>query len=169
MYKHHQVNHTGLRTSAWTRRLQAHEFSGSAHDVLKLTQVGFRKQVQYFRVTGARVTVRHIPTQRVSLERPRLLQDAFLPSVCQCDDLFLLLLPSPLAGTPLACVTHSEKDPVVVAPVQSYVVQEVLAVVAGNEFDEPHNVGRHCWRRVWQRWNRVAIGGRHNCQAQTIF
>ena len=140
------------------------------HEVLKLSQCGWRQEVQYFRVTSARVRVRDIPSQRVSLERPRLQLDASLPCKCQCDDLFLLLLPRPTAGTPSACVPRiSEKDPLVVAHVQSYVVEEVSASVAGNEFDEPHNVGRHCWRSVWQRWNRVAISGRHSCKAQLTF
>ena len=52
---------------------------------------------------------------------------------------------------------------------QRYVVEEVLAVLAGKEFDVPDNVGRHCWRSVWQRWNRVAISGRHSCKAQLTF
>ena len=86
--------------------------------MLKLSQNGWRQEVQYFRVTGACVTVPDIPSQRFSLERPRLLPDAVHPCLCQCDELFLLLLPRPLAGTPLASVLHTEKDPDVVAEVR---------------------------------------------------
>ena len=87
-------------------------------EVVTLSRSASRQEVQYFRATGARVTVRDIPTQHVSLERPRLHLAAVLPCVCQCDDLFLLLVPRPLAGTPLASVPHTEKDPDVVAEVR---------------------------------------------------
>ena len=138
-------------------------------EVVTLSQSASRQEVQYFRVTGARVTVRDIPTQRVSLERPRLHLAAVLPCVCQCDDLSLLLAPPPLAGAPLACLPHTAKDLAVVAPAQSYVVERVLAVVAGNEFDETHNAGRHCCRSVWQRWNRVVRSGRYSCKSRLTF
>ena len=115
------------------------------------------------------MTVRHVPTQRVSLERPRLHLAAVLPCVCQCDDLSLLLAPPPLAGAPLACLPHTAKDPAVVAPAQSYVVERVLAVVAGNEFDETHNAGRHCCRSAWQRWNQVVGSGRYSCKSRLTF